>query len=205
MHRVFRRGLTALILGLLATPAMAELTVYYHAGSWDAFSGLAADGKPVCGIGITNPGDSRSFSVRFSVGEQAVNFQAKKPSWNIPEDTQVPVVMQIGFDAPWTLQGTGKGQVVDWTLDHTQIQAFDMQFRRAGSMAVTFPSGNEAPWTLGLNGSTAISNSFGQCVNQMTARAGQAPAAPAGPTQPFPQTQTQPATQEPTQPVLPPR
>lgn len=109
------------------------------------------------------------------------------------------VVMQIGFGAPWTQQGTGKRQVVDWTLDHTQIQAFDLQFRRAGSMSVSFPSGNEPPWTVGLNGSTAISNSFGQCVNQMTAHAGQAPAAPAGPTQPYAQTQTQPATQEPTQ------
>lgn len=69
-------GLLGLFLGTLTVPAMAELTVYYRAGSWSAFSGSAADGKPVCGIGATNPADNRSFSLRFSVGDAVVNFEA---------------------------------------------------------------------------------------------------------------------------------
>ena len=61
-------------------------------------------------------------------------------------------------------------------------------------MTVSFPSGNEPPWTIGLNGSTAISNAFGRCVTDLTQRAGsqQSAPAPTGPTQPFGQPPTQP-------------
>ena len=87
------------------------MSVYYHVGSWDAFSGQGTDGKTVCGVGSTNPVDNRSFSLRFPIGGDTVMFQAKKPSWNIPADTQIPVVVQIGLDAPWNVQATGNGQV----------------------------------------------------------------------------------------------
>ena len=58
----------------------------------------------------------------------------------------------------------------------TAMQTFDAQFRRAGSMTVSFPSGNEPPWTIGLNGSTAISNAFGRCVTDLTPRTARAAA-----------------------------
>jgi hypothetical protein len=157
----------------------------------------------VCGIGTTNPADNRAFSARFPAGGDAVTFQAKKPTWSIPAGTQLPVVVQVGLNTPWNLQGTGNGQVVEWLLDREAIQAFDAQFRRAGSMTISFPTGNEPPWTVALNGSTAISNAFGRCVTDLTQRAGaQQPAAgPSGATQPFGQAPAQPVTQEPTQPT----
>jgi hypothetical protein len=205
MRRVVCTGLAALILGTLAAPARAEMSVYYHVGSWDAFSGQGSDGKTVCGVGSTNPVDNRSFSLRFPIGGDSVMFQAKKPSWNIPSGTQLPVVVQIGLNAPWNVQATGNGQSVEWPLDRASMQTFDVQFRQASSMTVTFPSGSEPPWTVGLNGSTAISNAFGRCVTDLTQRAAaQQPAAPpAGPTQPFGEAPAQPATQEPTQPITP--
>ena len=123
----------------------------------DAFSGPGADGKPVCGIGSTNPVDNRSFSLRFAIGGDSVAFQAKKPNWSIPAGAQLPVVVQIGLDTPWNLQGTGNGQVVEWSLDRIAVQTFDaVPPRRYHD--VSFPSGNEPPWTVGLNGSIAISN-----------------------------------------------
>ena len=180
----------SLALALLAIPcsgAVAELPVYYRSGGWDAFSGTGEDGKPVCGIGSTNPADGRSFSIRFTIGGQDVSFQVKKSTWNIPDRMQLSLVLQIGLDTPWSLQGVGNGQAVDWTLDRTAIQAFDAQFRRAGSMTLTFPSGNEPPWTMSLVGSTAASNAFGRCITDLTQRAGAqaATAVPAAPTQPF--------------------
>jgi len=168
------------------------MSVYYHVGSWDAFSGANEDGKPVCGVGSTNPVDNRSFSMRFQLGTDVMSFQAKKPTWKIPESTQIPVVVQLGSDAPWAAQAVGNGQTVEWTIDRTMVQAFDLQFRRGTTMTVAFPSGNEPPWTIGLNGSTTISNAFGRCVNDMVARAGSQPAAPSGQTQPFGQEPTQP-------------
>ena len=102
------------------------------------------------------------------------------------------------------MQGTGNGQMVEWTLDSAAMQTFDAQFRRAGSMTVSFPNGNEPPWTIGLNGSTAISNAFGRCVTDLTQRTQRAAAGRGGsrePTQPFGQAPTQPVTPEPTQPT----
>ena len=190
----------------LATPAAADMTVYYHVGSWDAFSGPGDDGKPVCGVGSTNPTDHRSLSIRYEVGGDTTLFQAKKPNWNIPQGTQITVVMQLGLDSPWNLQAVGNGQIVEWSLDRDAIQLFDQQFRRGSSMTLSFPQGNEPPWTIGLNGSTAISNAFGRCVRDITQRAQQAaaPAAPAQATQPYGQAPAAAATPaapgQPTQP-----
>lgn len=182
--------------------AAADMRVYYHQGSWDAFSGQSADGKATCGAGSTNPVDNRSFSLRFEIGGDTVSFEAKKPDWNIPANTQIPVVMQLGLDAPWTLQASGNGQLVEWTMDRNAMQTFDDQFRRGSSMTLSFPNGNEPPWTIGLNGSTAISNAFGRCVTTLTQQqAPEAPAtstaAPPSATQPFGQTPSQPYAQAP--------
>jgi hypothetical protein len=35
-------------------------------------------------------------------------------------------------------------------------------------MTLTFPDGNEPPWTVSLAGSTAISDAFGRCVRDLT-------------------------------------
>jgi hypothetical protein len=184
MQALLRISLGAALLTVpCAGTALAELPVYYHVGSWDAFSGTGDDGKPVCGIGTNNPADGRNFSIRFEIGGADVSFQAKKPSWNIPGGTQVPLVMQNGPNPPWSEQGSGNGQMVEWSVDRGALQSFDAQFRSASWMTLSFPTGNEAPWTLSLAGSTAVSNAFGRCITDMTQRAGAQ--APAGPTQPF--------------------
>lgn len=202
MRAALRSGtIGALLFCAVSLPASAAMSVYYHVGSWDAFSGPGADGKPVCGIGSTNPADGQSFSMRFQIGGETVVFQAKKPTWNIPDGTQVSVVLQIGLNTPWTLQAVGNGQIVEWSLDRDAMQAFDAQFRRGSSMTLTFPAGSEPPWMVALNGSTAISNTFGRCVTDLTRRAAAQPGATGQePTQPSGQP---PPTQGPTQPFAP--
>jgi hypothetical protein len=185
----------ALVLGLLAAsglpafvlPAGAmETTVYYHAGAWDAFSGRANNGQPFCGIGHTNPADGGAFSLRFDIGGQDVTFTAAKPTWSIPPGTQVTVVMQVGLDTPWTRQADGDLHALHWPMDRAAIKDFDAQFRRGRSMTLTFPNGNEPPWTIPLTGSTAISNAFGRCVTDLTRQANAADAAMSqSPSQPF--------------------
>ena len=203
MRATARTSIVGAAIALLwVGAASADVSVYYHVGSWDAFSGPGADNKPTCGVGSTNPIDNRSLSLRFVIGDDKVQFEAKKPTWNIPANSEIPVVMQIGLNTPWNLQGVGNGQTVAWTIDNATMPIFDGQFRQASSMTLSFPSGNEPPWTIGLNGSTAISNAFGRCVTDLTQRVGTQPItpAPSGPTQPFPQAPTQPA---PTQPAPP--
>jgi hypothetical protein len=188
MRTTLRAIFAASMMTLLSGPwATARVSVYYHIGSWDAFTGTSDDGKPVCGVGSTNPVDNRSISLRLEIGGDSVEFQARKPTWDIPPDTPVPVVVQIGIESPWNMQGTGDGQMVKWTLDSDSMRTFDAQFRHAGSMTLSFPTGNEPPWTVGLSGSTAVSNAFDRCVTDLT-RPKQTQPAPAGPTQPFGQT-----------------
>jgi hypothetical protein len=146
------------------------MAVYYRAHGWDAFRGQDEDGKSVCGIGTTNSADRYSFSLHFQIGGETVTFRAKKTTWNIPSATLLPLVVQIGTETPWNMQGVGSGQAVEWWLDDKTGQTFDQQFRHAKSMTVTFPSGSEPPWTFALRGSKAISNAFGRCVKELTIR-----------------------------------
>ncbi len=191
----------------LAAPAQAQVNIYYHAGGWDAFDGPGDNGQPVCGIGSRNPTDGRTFSLRFQIGGDDVIFIAAKPGWDIPDGTQIPVVVQIGLAQPWAGQAVGKGERVQWTLDRAVAQIFDSQFRRAVSMTVTFPSGNERPWIISLAGSTAASNAMGRCVTDLTQRAAAAqPAAAPTPaaqnaTQPFGTAPTAQGNPPPTQPL----
>jgi hypothetical protein len=189
-------GLTAFALGAVVAPAtaMAQIQTYYHAGAWDAFSGRSDKGTAVCGIGNTNPGDNRRLSIRREIGGADTVFSVTKPGWSIPDNTRVTVVMQVGLNPPWTQQATGHGAAIDWPMDPSMAQPFDQQFRGASSMTVTFPDGNEPPWTVPLVGTSAISDAFGRCVRDLTRQvqeqqaAGGAPPAPAaapGPTQPF--------------------
>jgi hypothetical protein len=175
----------------LAAPACAAINVYDHAGAWDAFDGQAKDGKPLCGVGSENPADGRSFSISKEIGATDTTVLARRPTWKIPPGTRMPVVVQLGLQRPWVAQATGRGNTVEWTMDAAAAGAFDAQFRNAPSMTVTFPSGNEKPWIIELNGSTAVSNAMRRCVVDL-ARQAPAPLPPAAsaapaqpPTQPF--------------------
>lgn len=185
------------VAGMLAPEAAsAQIRTYYHVGVWDAFSGRNESGGAVCGVGNTDPTDHRRMSLRFDIGGTDTAFSVSKPAWAIPDNTRVTVVMQVGLNAPWTEQGTGHGQTIDWPMDRNAMQSFDIQFRDSSSMTLTFPDGSEPPWTIALTGSSAISDAFGRCIRDLTrqVQAAQAngaamppppSAAPPPPTQPF--------------------
>ncbi len=197
-------GLVVAIAAFAPAAARAQLQTYYHAGVWDAFSGRGDAGGPVCGVSTTNPANSRQFSIRYGIGGSTTALTASKPDWSVPENTHVTVVMQVGLNTPWTAQGLGHGHNIEWTLDHAAMQAFDRQFRGASSMTLTFPDGNEPPWSLSLAGSTAISDTFGRCIRDLTRQMQSAPPPATG--APAPQGATQPFTaQDGSPPATPPR
>jgi hypothetical protein len=160
----------ALITIALAAPAaaLAQVQTYYHAGVWDAFSGRNDKGGAVCGVGNTNPTDNRRVTIRFDIGAADTMFSVSKPGWAIPDNTKITVVMQVGLNPPWTEQATGHGTTIEWPMDQTTIQPFYQQFRGSSSMTLTFPDGNEPPWTILLAGSSAISDTFDRCVQDLT-------------------------------------
>ncbi|HEY4171872.1 MAG TPA: hypothetical protein VGM42_02510 [Rhodopila sp.] len=184
--------IAALAAMLAPTAAMAQIQTYYRSGTWEAFSGRNDKGGAVCGIDNTNPSDNRRMSIRFDIGGSETVLSASKPDWAIPDGTRITVVMQIGLNTPWIRSATGNGHNIDWTLDPAGMQSFERQFRGASSMTLTFPDGNEPPWTVPLIGSSAISATFSRCITDLTrqVQAAQtaAPAAPApaqNATQPF--------------------
>ncbi|HXT81704.1 MAG TPA: hypothetical protein VN702_19230 [Acetobacteraceae bacterium] len=198
----------AVFLSCQAMPVMAETTVYYRAGNWNAFTTRGDQGSPACGIFSTDPSDGRGLSLRFDIGGEDTTFTATKPAWQIPAGTAVRVVMQVGLETPWIEQARGHDHGIAWTLDRAAIQTFDKQFRRAGSMTLTFPDGNERPWTISLSGSTAISNAFGRCITDLTRQTETAAPSAAGSaaTQPFgaaPASPTPDATTAPASPAAP--
>ncbi len=184
-------GLVALMIAVSPAAALAQEQVYYHAGAWDAFSGRNSSGGPVCGIGNTNPANGQRLSLQFDIGGTDTVFSVSKPNWSIPDKTRLSVVLQVGLNTPWTPSSTGSGNIINWTLDRLAMQTFDHQFRTASSMTVTFPDGNEPPWTVSLVGSTAISDTLARCIRDLTQQVQAAqPRAPAevgtpGATQPF--------------------
>jgi len=188
------RSLPFVLALAIAAPAHAELSVTARFGGWDVFHGAGTDGRQVCGIGTTNPTDGRAFSLRFSAGDDTITFISDKPSWNIPEGTGIPVVMQVGLEQPWTEQATGHTDRVIWSMPRTTVPLFDAQFRRASSMTLTFPAGSEQPWVISLRGSSAASDAMGRCVTGLPQAAPvTAPPAAGGTTQPFGTTPEPPA------------
>jgi hypothetical protein len=177
--------IVALAAITLTAPARADTTIYYHAGNWDAFEATAANGQPLCGIGSHNTANGATLSLRSQPGIGDVLFIASKTGWQIPAGTKLPVVMQIGLNQPWTEQATGNGDSVQWVVDGNAMQAFNAQFSGASSMTVTFPSGSEPPWVMGLAGSSAITTAMARCVADVQQRAAAPAPAPQGTTQPF--------------------
>lgn len=179
----------AMILACVATPAWAELTVYGHTGAWDMFRGTGLDGRQVCGIGNNNKTAGRAFSLRYMQGGDGLVFVAAKSSWHIPEGARLPVVMQIGRNVPWSERAVGHGDKLEWAIGRDQVQSFDSQFRQASALTLSFPAGNEQPWTISLSGSSAASTEMGRCITVMLQAApppgAGAPPPPPGPTQPF--------------------
>ncbi len=194
---------TVPLLALMGTAGRADPTIYYHAGSWHAFTDKDLQGDAVCGIGTNNPSDGRSLSLTYTIGGSDLTANADKPTWNIPDPTAIDVSLQIDQNPPLQAQGVGHGTAVQWTIPAAGIRSFDTEFRNGTTMTVGFPAGNEPPWTLSLNGSTASSATLWRCVQDLTDRAKAAAAASATPTQPYGQTASPPAASAPVAPTQP--
>lgn len=189
-----------LIMLLGTAPGRADPAVYYHAGSWHAFTDKNAQGTAVCGIATQNLADGRTLSLTYAIGGSELTLHAVKPTWTIPDGTAVGAGVQIDRNPPWTAQAVGHGTTAEWAIGAASIRSFDAQFRVGHTMTISFPSGNEAPWTLSLSGSTAASATLWRCVQELSDRTRvTSPASSAPPTQPFGQAPTQPYAPAPPQ------
>ncbi|MDE2580559.1 MAG: hypothetical protein KGL52_02905 [Rhodospirillales bacterium] len=197
----------AAVIGLCTTAAGASVVNYYHAGTWQAFSGRDQAHRLVCGMDTANSADGMRLTLTTVIGADGLFFRLSKPTWKIPKGSAVTVLVQIGHHAARPYRTNGATTNLDWTLDDAEIARFDGAFRSAEFMTLSFPDGTEPPWRVSLAGSTAVDRTFAVCVRDLTQRQRESTAggAPSGPTQPFgrpPAQPTQPMIQA--QPLAPP-
>ncbi len=175
-----------------AAPDATRTVVYYRVGRWEAFSGTAENGHSFCGMKTSPQQDGRGLMVRHRTGETQLILRARKPGWSIPNGTAVSVTMTFGTDQPWTFNGSGHEDVVEWSIPQEGMADFDSRFRLVSVLWIGFPGGNEAPWSVSLAGSNVIGQTFNRCMRDLANRAAPTQpfggnAAPAAPTQPFAQ------------------
>jgi hypothetical protein len=188
-----KRSLLAAVALLLTTTADAapptrtsQPTPLATSGNWST-TYYAADAagnqtkQPMCTMKTTvAPG---AFGFVEYVGGRVL-FELTKTSWNIPLNTDVPISLQFDSNAP--LVGTAKGRpdsVLGGHLFYTIIddKEFLDAFASAKQMTLSFPQGNEPPWTIDMTGSREATTAFAKCMTTI-------PAA----TQPFTSAGTQP-------------
>lgn len=176
----------------LATPARAEIRTLFDSGLWSAYGGTDEGQRAVCGI-ATVGADGRRIAIQQLSGEADLELVLEKPSWAIPENTSIEVVVQVDGQSWRPDRSVGSTNQVRARVSFGVSIGFMRAVRTGQVVRVFFPSGTEPPWTGGLRGSSAAMNALNDC---------RAAFPPAAPTQPFPQGQPQPNT-PPTQPFSP--
>lgn len=179
-----------LVAGVMASrPADAELRTLLTAGLWTAYGGTTDSQRAVCGIGTTGA-DGRHIAIEQASGETGIEVILEKPSWVIPDNTQIEIMFQIDSNQGPLSQAVGSGSRIVIRMPFDASIGFMRGIRYGRQIKVFFPSGNELPWTGGLKGTSAAIDAFNDC---------RASLAPATPTQPF-RLEQEPGQTVPTQP-----
>jgi len=156
---------------LAAGTAQADTTVFARAGAWQAFGGTSTDGTRVCGVSTSWP-DNRYFGLKYYKGDNTFTVQLGSPKWSIDNGAKQRVVMQIDENAQWTGTATGmhfgdQTAGLEFEIARPQLVRFIEQFRHGETLYVSFPGTNASDWTATLEGTNAVTTSFGNCISAM--------------------------------------
>jgi hypothetical protein len=175
----------AVIVALTLRAAVAsDITSLGTFGAWEAYGGLAEDGKQVCGLSEMGT-EGRSIQIKYFLGTDHLTIQIFKAGWAIPPRTPISIVMQLGKFSPWNVQAYGSGQLIESAVSADKLPEFVLEFRAADHLNLTFLTGNEGAWVGSLAGSGAAMDRLTQCLDAMK---GTGPTA----TQPFNSAPSQP-------------
>lgn len=180
----------AVVLLTATMAAHAEVRPLFASGLWSAYGGQADDQRPVCGI-ATNGAEGRRVAIEQSAGETGLEILLEKPSWAIPDNTPIEVMLQIDGNAALPIRATGSATRVMIRMPFENSVPFMRGLRHGQQIRVYFPNGNETVWTGGLRGSSAVIDAFNDCrANLMPAVPtqpfrGESGPGPSAPTQPF--------------------
>lgn len=170
-------------------PSSAQVVTTGRYGSWETYAGRSSNGRALCGITIGRA--QQSFHIKYFEGNQYITFQMFKQTWQIPNNTQVPLHVLINFIPRWNATARGYNNFIQWHAGPTEAVRFLKLFTDGLLLQIVFLSGNETPWTISLNGSPAATRAFLTCYEGLIRQR--------QPTQPFNATPTQPFNPAPPQ------
>jgi hypothetical protein len=169
-------------------------------GAWTAMTGTSTEGTPMCALSISNPKTDKWFYLKWFNNDNPseLEMQLVSPDWKIPADTDVPLKIWFDQDEDDGYTGNGFGSE---TIQQLLVARFPSEIvgdlmkklRAAKNFAIAFPSGNEKPWNLKMDGIQAAVDAFARCIKKTAGTA----------TFPFADEVTQPFTAQPTQPFNP--
>jgi hypothetical protein len=155
---------------LLTMPAVAETSVFYSAGVWQAFSGVANNGVNLCGISESSNG--RWWGLKYFQGSDYLTVHIAKNGWHIPAKTQVNVNLQFDSHAPWQAVASGftipQGMSgMEFYVKRDAVLKFTDELRYSARVAIAFPDGDEGPWVGELRGSNAAVTALTGCISRL--------------------------------------
>ncbi len=172
--------LVALVLLVAcAVPARAQSVTLHQSELWKTFSAQTPQGQPLCALG-TAFDNGRQLYVKWFEGADNLVVQLFKTGWAIGPDTSAPLVFRLDRSLPWRVRTVRLGRVTDFLefpIGHDEVRAFTRDFTASNSLAVEFPGGNEATWTVDLQGSSAAMEALVRCIERV--------AGPGDPRQPY--------------------
>jgi hypothetical protein len=148
---------------------LAELRAETHtlasSGSWKAFGGTTTAGRGVCGIS-GSPG-GRYFGLKFFKGDDTFVIQLQVPQ--VEKEAKVPLSVRFDANPLWTATATGfifaDGDAgLEFPINASESDRFAYEFKNSSRMLMRFDAGGYAAWTVGLEGTLAVSNAFSTCM-----------------------------------------
>jgi hypothetical protein len=161
----------ALALGLVAFNAAAETSLITRAGAWLAFGGTTTGGRPVCGVS-QSAGDGY-FGLKFYAGDATFTIQLGNKAWRFEKGAKQALQMTLDANRPWKVTGNGMhfndGDAgLEFAINRSEIDNFAAQFRNSASLRVKFAGPNAEDWSVSLDGSSAVTDAFLQCIEGLT-------------------------------------
>jgi hypothetical protein len=169
------RGTIALAAGAYAiatvSVALAETTTLARSGAWEVFGGTTTKtNRALCGM--SSETDGRYFGMKLFSGDQTFTIQLGRSAWKIENGNKQKVQLRFDGNSPWNADGTGMhfddGDAgLEFTVERAELATFMKEFRQSAALYVSFTGSNAKPWTIGLDGTNALADTFQQCNSKL--------------------------------------
>lgn len=173
----------ALVAGAWTAPASAQQArELAQAGPWVARMAVSDRNVPMCVMSnVTRP---VGFHIKYFQGSQNLVVHVFREGWQMPQNTQVQMVLEIDQLERWNANVTSMGDGIEFTVGQAELNRFETALRNGRVMNIQLGSGNKSvPVQVQLSGVDQVSDAFIECMRTINSRGG---AQGAGTVQPQP-------------------